>query len=210
MNLSGSQASNAGCDSWNFANVACNDTYLKAHVQHTHTHTTKNKMMHDSLCPIPSHKASTLYTHICTLWGVSSSNSGVLPPRSRRSHKGSNKWSGKTHVENNCMDVQKRSKLSVVGELAETPNQKQNASVLIFSRYVTYICSLWWGYSILAQLWSYQAISSRPCRNHQGPSPHGVLATLSAVTIFRYCCCRRGRGCCCSCGSPNLQTLSFP
>jgi hypothetical protein len=48
-----------------------------------------------------------------------------------------------------------------VGELAGTPNQKQNASVLIYSRYVTYICSVWWGYSILAQLWSYQAISSR-------------------------------------------------
>ena len=30
------------------------------------------------------------------------------------------------------------------------------------------------------------------------------------LTIFWYCCCRRGRGCCCSCGSPNLQTLSFP
>jgi hypothetical protein len=48
---------------------------------------------------------------------------------------------GKTK-ENNCRDVQKRSKLSVVGELAGTPNQKQNASVLIFSRYVTYICSV--------------------------------------------------------------------
>ena len=96
------------------------------------------------------------------------------------------------------------------GRTCGKPNQKQNASVLIFSRYVTYICSLWWGYSILAQLWSYQAISSRPCRNHQGPSPHGVLATLSAVTTFRYCCCCRGRGCCCSCRSPNPQTLNFP
>ena len=152
------------------------------HMSNIYTHTHQKKMMHDSLCSNPSHKASTHYTHICTFWGVNSSNSGVLPPRSRQSHKGSNKWSGKDKGKQ-LQGCTKAIKTFSSGRTCGNAKPEAKCKCLNFlpicHLHLLRVMRLFYPCATLI-------LSShiKPCRNHQGPSPHGVLATLSAVIIF--------------------------